>query len=94
MDADAKFDAAVLRHARVALNHRVLHFDRAAHRIDHAAKFDDRPIAGALHDPALVHGDGGIDQIAAQSPQPRKRALLVGAGQPAEADHVGGKDRR
>jgi uncharacterized membrane protein YeaQ/YmgE (transglycosylase-associated protein family) len=32
MNADAKFDATVLRHARVALDHRVLYFDRAVHR--------------------------------------------------------------
>src|SRR6185312_16745559 len=30
MDADAEFDALVLRHARVALRHRVLHFDCGA----------------------------------------------------------------
>jgi uncharacterized membrane protein YeaQ/YmgE (transglycosylase-associated protein family) len=45
MNADAKFDATVLRHARVALDHRVLYFDRAAHREDHAAKRDDRDVA-------------------------------------------------
>ena len=36
----------------------------------------------------------GIDQIAAQRPQPRQRAILVGAGEPAVADHVGDQDRR
>jgi hypothetical protein len=39
-------------------------------------------------------GDGGVDQVAAQAPQARERALLVGAGEPAEADDVGGEDRR
>jgi uncharacterized membrane protein YeaQ/YmgE (transglycosylase-associated protein family) len=45
MNADAKFDATALRHARVALDHRLLYFDRAAHRDDHAAKRDDRAVA-------------------------------------------------
>ena len=45
MNADAKFDATVIRHARVALDHRVLYFDRAVHRDDHAAKRDDRAVA-------------------------------------------------
>ena len=94
MDADAEFDALVLRHARVALRHRVLHFDRAADRVDHAAELDDRAVAGALDHPAFVNGDGGIDEIAAQSPEPRERPVLVGAREPAEADHVGGEDRR
>ena len=38
-------------------------------------------------------GDGGIDQVAAQRPQPRERAILVRAAIRLIADHVGGKDR-
>ena len=75
-------------------DHGVLHFDRAAHRVDHAAELDDRAVAGALDHPALVHGDGGIDQIAAQRPEPRERPLLVGAGEPRKADDVGSQNRR
>ena len=51
-------------------------------------------VAGALDDAAVMHGDGRVDQIAAQRPQPRKRAILVGAGEPAVADDVGHQDRR
>ncbi len=40
-----------------------------------------------------MHGDGRVDQVAAQSPQPRERALLVRAREPAVADHVGREDR-
>ena len=57
------------RHAGVALDHAVLHFDRAAHRVDHAAEFDDAAVAGALDDAAVMRGDGGIDQVAAQAPE-------------------------
>ena len=42
VNADAKLDASLRRQARVALDHAVLHFDRAAHRVDHAAELDDR----------------------------------------------------
>ena len=94
MHADAEFDAAIRRHARVALDHRVLNFDRAPHRIDDAAELDERAVAGALDDAPVMHGDGRIDEVAAQRAQPRERAILVGAGQPAEADDVGGQDRR
>ena len=46
----------------------VLHFDRAAHRVDHAAELDEAAVAGALDDAPVMRGDGGIDQIAAQRP--------------------------
>ena len=65
MDADAELNPPLLRHARVALDEAVLHFDGAAHRVDHAAEFDDRTVAGALDDAAVMGGDGRIDQIAA-----------------------------
>ena len=82
MNADAELDPALGRHARVALDHAVLHFDRAAHRVDHAAELDEAAVAGALDDAAVMHGDGGIDQVAAQrpaagpacDPRPRRRA--------------------
>ena len=63
MNADAKFDATVLRHARVALDHRVLYFDRAVHRDDHAAKRDDRAVA--------VSGVAGRDLVESREPVTR-----------------------
>jgi hypothetical protein len=50
MDADAVFDASLGRQAGVALDHAVLHFDRATHRVDHAAKLDDDPVASPFDD--------------------------------------------
>ena len=88
MNADAKFDALVERDPRVALDHRVLHFERAAHRVDDAAELDDAAVAGALDDAAMVHGDCGIDQIAAQRAQSRQSSIFVRAGEPAVADHI------
>jgi hypothetical protein len=81
-------------HARVALDHGVLHFDRATDRVDHAAEFDDAAVACSLDDAAAVHGDGGIDRVAAQRPEPRQDALLVGAGETGVSHHVGRQDRR
>jgi hypothetical protein len=88
MNADAKFDALVGRDARVALDHGVLHFECAAHRIDYAAELDDAPVAGALDDAAMVHGDCGIYQIAAQRAQSRQSSIFVRAREPAIADHI------
>ena len=92
MDADPELDAAVLRHAGIALDHAVLHLDGAAHGVHHTAELDQRSIAGALDHPPVVHGDGRIDQVAAQCPQPRQGTIFVRAGEPAVPDHVGGQD--
>ena len=94
MNANAKFDLLVECDARVAVDHRVLHFECAAHGVDHAAELDHAAVAGALDDTAVMHGDCGINQIAAQRSQPRKNALLVRSGEPAVADHIGNQDRR
>jgi hypothetical protein len=48
MNADPELDAALGRHAGVSLGHAVLNFDGAVHRVDNAAKFDERAVAGAL----------------------------------------------
>ena len=79
-------------HARVAFEHAVLHLDGAAHRVDHTAELDERAVAGALDHASMMHDDGRVDEVAAQCPQPRERAFLVRAGEPAVADHVGGED--
>jgi hypothetical protein len=40
-----------------------------------------------------MRGDGGVDQVAAKPPQPRKSAVLVCAREPAVADDIGDQDR-
>jgi hypothetical protein len=47
MNADQELDAALGRQACVALGEAVLHFDRAAHGVDHAAELDEAAVAGA-----------------------------------------------
>ena len=93
MDAHAELDASLGRQVGVALDHAVLHLEGATHRVDHASEFDEAAIAGPLHDAAMVRGDGGVDQIAAQPPQPRQGPILVCPGEPAVSDDVGNQDR-
>jgi len=81
------------RHSSVALDHGVLHFDGAAHGVDHAAEFDQSSIAGALYDTAAMHRDRRVDEIAAERPEAGKSAVLVRPGEPAETDHVGRQNR-
>ncbi len=94
MNADAELDAALGRQSGVALDEAVLHLDRAAHRVDHAAKLDQAPVAGALDDPPAMGGDGGVDQVASQAPKAREGAILVRSREPAIADDIGDQDRR
>ena len=61
VNADPKDDAPVLRHARIAFDHCVLHLDGAAHSVDHAAKLDQGAIAGSLNHTPVVHGDCRVD---------------------------------
>ena len=94
MNADPEDDAAVLGHAGVALHHGVLKFDGAAHGVDHASELDDRAVAGALDDAAVVNSDSRIDEVAAQRPEARKYTVLVGAGKAAEAGGEPPKSQR
>ena len=65
MDPDARnegcggelTDPPLLRHLSVTVGHPVLHFGRAAHRIDDAGKFDQHPVAGGLEDAPVALGD-------------------------------------
>ena len=80
MNADTEVDAAVGRQTDVALDHAILHFDRAARSVDHAAELGEEPVPCALDDPPAMGGDRGIDQIAPQPPKPRQRSILVRSG--------------
>jgi hypothetical protein len=70
------------------------HFDRAAHRVHHAAELHNSSIAGALDDATTVHGDYWINQIAADRPEPSQRTLFVSTGEPAITDHIRDEDCR
>ena len=75
----AKFDALVRRDPSVALDHRPLDFNGAVHRVDDTPEFDDAAVARALDHAAVMHGDGRVDQVAAQRPEPRQNPVLVGS---------------
>ena len=94
MNADAELDAALWRHAGIALDHAVLHFDRASHRVDDAAELDKAAVAGALDDRArdARRWSGSIRSL--RSPRSRdERAILVRPGEPAVTDDIGDQDR-
>ena len=67
---------------------RSLHLDGAAHGINDAAKLYKNTIPCPLDDAAMMHGDGGIDQIAPQPVQSRQGWILVGTGKLAVSGHV------
>jgi hypothetical protein len=78
-----------MRQPGVALDHAVLHFDRAAYGIDDAAELDERAVAGALEHPSVMRWDRRVNEVAAQSPKPRQSAVLIRAGHAAETDDIG-----
>ena len=94
MDADAELDASLGPQTGVALDHTILHLDGAAHPVDHAPEFNENPVAGAFDHAPVMHGDGRINQIAPESPEPRQCAILVHAGKPAVADNIRRKNSR
>ena len=94
MNADPELDAALLRQAGVAFGHAVLHLNGATHGVDDAAELDQAAVAGPFDDATVVRVDRGVDQVASQAPEPRKRALFVSAGETAVADNVRDQDRR
>ena len=92
MNAVAELDATLGRQASVALDYAVLHLDPAAHGVDCTAELDDRAVAGALDDAAVMSGDGGVDEVATEAPQARQGAILVRRGESAVTDNVGDQD--
>jgi hypothetical protein len=87
------FDAAVRRDAGVLFGDRLLHLDRAAHRIDDAGKLHQQAVAGGFHDAAVMLGDLRIEELAAQRLEAFERAFLVRPHQPRIPRHIGGEDR-
>ena len=94
MDADAVLDALFRRQSSISLDHAVLHFNRAAHRVDHAAEFDDCAVAGSISRtrPRCTATVGSIRSLR-RAPQARQRPVFISADKPAEAHHIGGEDR-
>jgi hypothetical protein len=72
----------------IALDHAVLHLDGTANGIDHTSELNEDAIAHPLNDAAMMHCDGGIDQIAAERAQPGKRPVLVGTRKLAVPGYV------
>ena len=70
MDADAKFDPLILRHAGILLGHAALDFSRATGGIDRAGKFDQHTVAGRLDDATSMGSYGRIDEVPSDSLQP------------------------
>jgi hypothetical protein len=93
MDADAELDALFGRDLGVAFDHRSLEFNGAVHCVDDAAELDDRAIAGALDDAAVIHRNSRIDQVAPKGTKPSEDSILVRARKPGIADDVGHQDR-
>jgi hypothetical protein len=94
MDTNAELDPFVRADPAVTPGHRLLHLARAAQGVHHAGEFDEQPVAGRLNQTAAMCGDLGVDQFAAVGLDPRRRAFLVSAHQPAIASNICRQDGR
>ncbi len=88
MNADAGLYALVVGHADVALGQTALHVDGAADGFDYTAELDIAPSPVRLTTRPLWIPIVGLMKVAAQTSEPRQRALLVGARQQAVAGDV------
>jgi hypothetical protein len=87
-------NSTLVRHdLGVALDHCPLDLYGAVHCVDDAAEFDDRAVASALDDAAVMHRDGRVDQVAAKRPKASKDSIFVRTCKPRIADDVGHQDR-
>ena len=94
VDANPEGDPLLFRCRGIALDRRPLHGERAGDGLDHARELDQEAVAGRLDETAMMLCDLGIDQFAAMRFEPRERAFLVLAHQPAVARVIGREDRR
>src|SRR5207253_7963218 len=65
IDPDPEGDPLVLGRLGIAVDHRPLNLDGAAHRIDDARKLHQHAVAGGLDNPAVMLPDFGVDKLAA-----------------------------
>ena len=72
----------------MVFRHSLLHLDRVAHGIDHAAKLGQHPVPHELDDAPAMLGDLGIDDVLADRFEGREGAFLVGPDETAVPDHV------
>ena len=91
---DAEVDAPLGRNLGIARGHPLLHRDSAAHRIDHARKFQQQPVASGLDDPPAVFGDLRVNKLPPVGFQSRQGGAVVAAHEQGIAHYVGRYDRR
>jgi hypothetical protein len=91
MDPDAEFDGSLGRQVGVAHDHAVLDLDCAPHLVDHTAKFDEEPVAGALDHAPMMRGGPNLGSInpwkrrgcqRAQMPVPPRSGVRIPSAPP------------
>jgi hypothetical protein len=93
VDADAKPNAPIVRHLRLAVDHPALNLSGAAHCVHNTWKFRQQAVAGVLYDAAPVLLDFRINHLPEMRFEALLRALLVNSHQARIADHISGEDR-
>jgi hypothetical protein len=88
VDPNAELDPFVRLEMCVARRNAPLDFKKTAHGVDHAGKFDQKPITHRIDDVATVGLDRWINQFGAERAQTTHRPFFVRAGQPRIARDI------
>ena len=89
-----KFDAPLVGHLGLAIDHPPLHLGGTAHRINDAREFREQTVAGVLDDAAPVLKDLRIYQLPEMRPEAFVGAFLVRLHQTRVACYICSKYRR
>jgi hypothetical protein len=86
--ADAKPDAPLVGHRRVAVDHAALDLRSATHGVHNTRKFRQQAVAGVLYSTAPALRDLRINQLPDMRFKALVRPLLVHTHQPRVARHI------
>src|SRR6516164_1088116 len=94
MDANAEFDAFVLRHRCITFDHAALDLNSTARRVHGACELNQDTVARPLDDSAAMLGDFGFQKFTTMRIEPQQGAFLIGSHHSAVTGHVTGEDGR
>ena len=88
VDANPKADGPICGLVTIADGHLLLDLDRTAHRSVSAVEHQQEKITTRVNEPPAKFVSGGVDHVAAQSPQSLRGSGVIQPDQTAVANHV------
>jgi len=92
IDTHSETDGTIGRLVTIVARHLLLYLHGTAHRPIDAVENHEQRIPARIDDPPAVLGDGWVNYLLAEGPEPFKRSDIVQANQAAVTNHVGMDD--